>query len=183
MEYSWGTQWGRSVFGMPDMVSVICPRCSKEAIFQPPFEFYAEGALDGERLIRWNNCRVRERFPSVFPWADPDNPFKGLFWGTPKRRASDYPIWGVVSCLNCTLLRKHKLVWPKDAFYSLSVGGQVLWAWDRPTLVIVRDHVASVIRAKRFHPLLKYLPRHFLVGKHRFAVVKAINVRLTNSDA
>ena len=183
MEYSWGTQWGRSVLGMPDTVAVVCPRCTKEASFQPPFEFYPEETPNGNSLIRWNNRLVRERFPSVFPWLHPDNPFKSLFWGTPKRRASEYPILGVVTCRHCTLLRKHRLEWPRDASYSVPVEGQVLWAWDRTTLVAVRDHVASAIRSKRAHPLLKYLPRHFLVGKHRAAVVKAVNSRLARSDA
>ena len=183
MEYSWGTQWGRSVFGMPNTVAVVCPRCANHASFLPPFEFYSEGTSGMEHLVRWNNSLVRERFPSVFPWRDPDNPFKSLFWGTPKRRASEYPIWGVVSCRHCTLLRKHRLEWPKDAFYAVSVEGQVLWAWDRTTLVEVRDHVASTIRSKRTHPLLKYLPRHFLIGKHRAAVVKAVNSRLARGDA
>lgn len=183
MEYSWGTQWGRSVFGMPNIVAVACPRCASEASFLPPFEFHPEDAADTANLIRWNNCWVRERFPSVFAWRDPDNPFKSLFWGTPNRRASEYPIWGAISCRHCTLLRKHRLQWPEDAYYAVPVEGQVLWAWDRGTLIQVREHVASVTRSKRNHPLLKYLPRHFLVGKHRAAVVKAINSKLAPRDA
>ena len=183
MEYSWGTQWGRSVHGMPNTVAVECPRCTSEASFQPPFEFHREGTPGTSDLVRWNNCLVRERFPSVFAWGGPDNPFKGLFWGTPKRRLSEYPIWGVISCRHCTLLRKHQLQWPRDAYYAVPVKDQVLWAWDRTTLIEVREHVASVIRAKRSHPLLKYLPRHFLIGKHRAAVVKAINSKLAPGDA
>lgn len=183
MEYSWGTQWGRSVFGMPSTVAVICPRCAREATFQPPFEFFPEETPGAEDMIRWNNCRVRERFSTLFPWADPDNPFKSLFWGTPKRKASEYPIWGVLRCGQCTLLRKHRLAWPDDAFYSVSVEGRVLWAWDRTSLIQVRDHIAATLRSKRSHPLLKYLPRHFLVGKHRAAVSKAVNSKLACGDA
>jgi hypothetical protein len=168
---------------MPSLVAISCPRCCREARFEQPFEFYREDASDLPHLIKWNNWLVRERFPSVFQWTDDDNPFKSLFWGTPKRQLSEYPIWGVVSCPQCTLQRKHRLRWPTDAYYAVPVKNEVLWAWDRETLILVRDHVTSLIRAKRCHPLLKYLPRHFLVGKHRAAVVKAINAKLVPGDA
>ena len=182
MEYSWGTIWGRSVFGMPNTVAVLCPRCQKQASFHPPFTFLSEEAPEAEDLPRWNNVRVQERFPTVFSWADSDNPFKGLFWGTPKRHPSDYPVWGVITCPYCTLLRKHRLAWPTDAFYAVPFQGQVLWAWDRATLIEIRDHVASITRSKRVHPLLKYLPRDFLLAKHRAAMVKAINSKLASDS-
>jgi hypothetical protein len=166
---------------MPDNLAVICPRCSKEASFQPPFEFYREDESVQGKLIRWNNSLVKERFASVFPWADADNPFKSLFWGTHKRSYSEYPIWGVLSCGSCTLLRKHRLNWPSDAYYAATVKGEVLWAWDRATFVDIESHIASVVRAKRSHILLKYLPRHFLIGKNRSSVVKAVREKLSNS--
>lgn len=183
MEYAWGTVWGRSVFGMPNAVAVLCPRCRKQASFHPPFTFFRDGTEGTEDCPRWNNSRVQERFPTVFPWADPDNPFRSLFWGTHKRHPRDYPVWGVITCSRCTLLRKHRLAWPTDAFYAVPLQGHVLWAWDRSSLIEVREHVASVIRSKRFHPLLKYLPRHFLLAKHRSALVKAINTKLAEGDA
>ncbi len=168
---------------MPGTVAVRCPRCAQEVAFQAPFEFHAEATPGTEHMPRWNQRRVRERFPSVFPWSDPDNPFKELHWDTPNRRASESPIWGVISCVQCTLLRKHRLAWPGDAFYAVAVEGQLLWAWDRASLVQVRDHILSTDRAKRSQLLLKYLPRHFLIGKHRAAVAKAINAKLASTAA
>jgi hypothetical protein len=60
MEYTWGTIWGRGIWGMPEIIAVTCPRCMVEAIFEPPFEFLpSDTPLKG--LHRWNDVLVRER--------------------------------------------------------------------------------------------------------------------------
>ena len=160
---------------MPNRLSVSCPRCKREAAFEPPFEFFKSNDSEPKDLIRWNNILVRARFASVFPWADKDNLFKSLFWGTSNKKPSDHPIRGIIICAACTLLRKHERCWPRDAFFAVPIDGQVLWAWDRESFITIRDHIAATMRPDRTHPILKYLPRHFLAAKRRASGVKAIN--------
>jgi hypothetical protein len=178
VEFTWNTTWCHGILGMPLAVAVACPRCGSESRFVPPFRFVSGDTPNPKRLRRWNSLLVVERFPEVFPWTDRDNPFPSMFWGTPKRRWEDYPIVGVLKCPACTLLRKHRLTWPADAFYRVRVGRATLWAWDRRSLIWIRDHIAATDRPKRRWPILKYLPSHFLAAKRRGAIVRAIDSSL-----
>jgi hypothetical protein len=167
---------------MPSAIAVACPRCGAESRFVPPFEFVAPETTAPKGLRRWNNALVKERYAKVFPWTDRDNPFHSMFWGTPKRRSKDYPIFGVLKCPECALLRKHRLKWPADAFYRVAIDRETLWAWDRASLVTIRDHIAATHRPRRLLPILKYLPSHFLAAKRRDMVVEAINVLLATAE-
>jgi hypothetical protein len=175
MHYTWGTVWCNGIGGMPLAIAVTCSRCSSEAQFIPPFEFFRRGTAQVPNLRHWNNVLVKEKYPGAFSWQDRDNPFQKLFWGSPKHRPSAAPIMGVLKCPACTALRKHRLDWPRDAFYQVNVDGKQLWAWDRRSLAFIRDHIEKLDRPKRHHPLLRHLPTHFLVAKRRDAVLAAID--------
>src|SRR5262245_6496858 len=58
MEHTWGTVWGRGVYGMPLAIAVACPECGAAGRFIPPFQFVATDAPDPRGLRRWNNVLV-----------------------------------------------------------------------------------------------------------------------------
>lgn len=159
MEYAFGTEWGFAIHGMPMKLAIKCPRCGGHARFDPPF--HTDGTFVGERSS------------GVFKWKDKDNPF------TVSPHLRHREVVGVCLCPTCTYNKKHKLNWPADAYYSVSVCGRELWAWDRDYLVALRQYIASTDREVHGHwkhqVFLKYIPKEFLNVRRRSVVLKAID--------
>lgn len=91
---------------------------------------------------------------------------------------------GTVTCSDCHKRQKHILSWPEDAFYQTEVRGQVLWAFNRESLVALRDYLASTERDKArqntWKNFLLNVPTYFLKAKVRDEAVKKLN-RLLSS--
>jgi hypothetical protein len=156
--------------------AIRCERCAGEAAFEAPFEL-----LDGEdaaRAIALGRPGVKlgggfalERFPREFPWGDPDN------W---RRRPSGYPAgprWGVATCGACGRRAKHRVDWPREAFYQVRIDADVLWAYDRAGAVTILQFIRSADRdafAVKGPYFLRKIPKEFLLVRRREKIVAAL---------
>lgn len=86
---------------------------------------------------------------------------------------------GTLSCHTCDLTMKHELSWPADAYFQADIRGESLWAFDRETLMVLRDYVAATDRKKmRDGPWACFLlnvPTSFLRRNVRPKVLKQID--------
>lgn len=86
--------------------------------------------------------------------------------------------FGAFRCSKCAATRRHVLDWPKDAFFSCDVRGEVLWAWNHEQAVALRDYVKSTHRdrhAHGAHAFLLHVPATFLDAKRRETIVKKLD--------
>jgi hypothetical protein len=135
---------------------VVCPACRSRALFTQPYGYVPELNDADPRLpgVQWGGGFAVERFPDVFPWRDPDNPWE---WEHGREKAN----WGVICCPHCGVRRKHLLDWPKDAFYRAESAAGLLGVLARtpgpdPTLRRRRPHAPRPVRheprAEGVHP-------------------------------
>jgi hypothetical protein len=98
---------------------------------------------------------------------------------TARRSAHEVPTWGVALCSQCAYRAKHRLRWPDDAFYKISVMGDTLWAWDASYLELLRKFISSTDRSLPKHwmhrKFVTHVPSKFLRAKHRKAVLHSID--------
>jgi len=155
-------------------IDVICPTCRSRALFTAPYSYVPDRKDVNPRLpgVRLGGGFAVERFPEVFPWRDPDNPWKD------GRGRVDF---GVIACPGCGLRRKHQLDWPKDAFYKAELSMGLLWAYSRQHLVQIRHHVAGD-RVPRGNLDMNRVPKEFILLRHRTRVLKAIDELLARAD-
>ena len=176
----------------PDTLAIICPRCAGQARFR---------AARLGRVARRMDLRAvrRARDVSLLP-PQPDRGItdhRALHWsgldretgpprdldegqGPARWQPMDAGI-GVASCAACGLRRKHRLDWPRDAWFAIEHRGQVLWALDREMAEELRSFVASADRRRsglRYQRFLERVPSVFLGAKVREAVVNKLTARL-----
>jgi hypothetical protein len=86
---------------------------------------------------------------------------------------------GTLSCRKCGLVLKHKLSWPTDAYYQADIRGETLWAFNRESLIALRNYVAATDRKKlRNGPWSGFLlkvPTNFLRRNVRSKALKQID--------
>ncbi len=85
---------------------------------------------------------------------------------------------GAVSCNNCQTRKPYILQWPNDAFYSISIKDEILWAFNRESAVDLRDYIASGERKTekyKWASFLLHVPTAFKKQNTRDNVVKKIN--------
>ncbi len=85
---------------------------------------------------------------------------------------------GAVSCSHCQTRKPYILQWPNDAFYSISIKGEILWAFNRESAVDLRDYIASGERKTekyKWASFLLHVPTAFKKQNTRDNVVKKIN--------
>jgi len=162
--------------------TIRCPKCGGEAAFEEPFLFprgdeavAAEHAAGVTGFRANKDCFVIVRFPDEFPWRDPDNSHTRLRLG-PSLPPQD--IWGVCVCPRCVFRGKHRLDWPKDAFYAASFSFGTLWAICREHLVELRDYIASSdrrLKGYRWAWNLKHTPKEFLLVRRRERIVSVLD--------
>ena len=89
---------------------------------------------------------------------------------------------GDISCLNCGLKKRKIIHWPTEAFWTFSIKGKLLWAWNLEHTKVLLDFLESNERNQKGYPgyfsSLLHLPRHFKLSKNREAAIKAIKQRL-----
>jgi len=163
-------------------IAVTCPMCGKEAIFAEPFLFIqGEAIAESQNLpkIKFSTGFAVVRFPKIFPWRSKENQWTKLSFG------GERLWWGVISCRSCPCRRKHKLNWPKDAFYQVAVCNDTLWGWSREHLVSIREFISSKDRSMAKHSGYiwqhRKIPAHFLNVKRRTAVIKAVDRLLSET--
>ncbi len=83
---------------------------------------------------------------------------------------------GVLVCSFCKTLEKHKLDWPRDAYFQLEYKGKTLWAYDRSYALKLLAYIRSDGRKKRVVSttghvtqdyFLRKIPGHFQAKKAR----------------
>jgi hypothetical protein len=162
--------------GFAGDLAVVCPGCRSRAVFTPPYGYlYVRDPQDvapGLRCVRAYEGFVVERFPDVFPWRDPHNPWQ-------KGRGTED--WGVVSCPACGRRRKHRLNWPADAFYKTDLSVGRLWAYSRDHLLQIRRHVVGDRSARRGFDMNR-VPKAFILVRNRARVRKAIDGMLARPE-
>ncbi len=85
---------------------------------------------------------------------------------------------GSVRCTECMLIRKHTLTWPEEAYYSITFKSSHLWAFNRESIIDLRDYIASNERnvdSFRWRNFLLHIPTVFKKQNARDYVVKKIN--------
>jgi hypothetical protein len=176
------TQGPISWTGRPEQFTIRCPRCGGRAIFDEPFEFYAErkGVPDskGRPIYRWGGWYVVEKYPAILPWAPPRGSGQFLSSRSGKDTGGYTPHEkGVVRCLRCHHVAVHALSWPNDAYYHWDIRGFTLWAWSREHDQILLEYLGGTERDPRKYPGWKLgkLPQQVISAKVRDTVVKQIS--------
>lgn len=85
---------------------------------------------------------------------------------------------GVAACSSCGTREKHRLDWPKDAYYQVQHRGSLLWAFHRESAAELRDFVSSDERSRegyKWQSFLLHIPHEFLTRKARQHVVKCLD--------
>ena len=150
---------------------IKCPSCSGLATFHEPFEFHSSKTWvsDGRPEHRWGSWVVVEKFPGTMTWEAPKTSRHFLEHWSGESSGSGYRVLakGVSVCGDCHTTRRHELNWPQDAYWTFTVRGKTLWAWDREHVERIRDFVSQKIRPSRRSPELRYIPSHFFLSKNR----------------
>lgn len=173
----WMMKMAHSRYSLIDpgsLPAIRCPRCGREAAMEDAAfaldrERAQAAAADPEVTGMWAGKSYRViRAPDLLPWSEIEH--------TRKKGET----WGICRCRSCGLRAKHRLDWPADAYFTASIRGRTLWAWNRAYVVALRDFVASEKRsiAGLRYELAKYVkrvPAMFLFAKNRSEVVKKLD--------
>lgn len=92
---------------------------------------------------------------------------------------------GSVRCEHCHFRAKHDLVWPDDAYFSISYRNSVLWAFNRDSASVLNDYLVSKSREIsrfRWASFLLHIPTVFKTRGARAAVSRQL-LRLLAGDA
>jgi hypothetical protein len=162
----------------PSSITIRCPKCHSEAEFRFPFTLLRGDPRDqatiragyedsSAKVERWGSWYVLVHFPDIFPWSE------ASFLSDYQERE-----WGVSTCSQCGHKGKHKLSWPKDAYFVSNFRGEALWAWTRGHAQALKYFVESKDRNPWNYPgsvlFLLHIPKAFLMAKNREAVSKKL---------
>ncbi len=185
---------------MPHVLSVHCPECKHEAVFEfsecikirrthdieyfktsPMFEYKKITNHNGEGVnlacyyhkLAQHNLPDMSDLPSGYAMSD---------WGhsTYLYRAYGFDV-GTIVCRSCGLRRKHGLSWPDEAYFQIEHKRQILWAFDRESAVELLDFIRSKDRERskyKYRTFLLKIPPQFLDKKVRDIVTKRLSARL-----
>jgi hypothetical protein len=157
---------------MPHVVDVTCPTCRARATFEfaevvrirrkadveyfknsPVFEYrFVEG--DYVRPGNWHAAiyfhglhrRSLPLLKDVPPGYDPEDWAHSKYWY--RSHGGDF---GTLVCRECRLKKKHQIAWPSDAYYQVRVRDEVLWAFNRDSLIALHEcRCSRASRASRY---------------------------------
>lgn len=187
---------------MPHVVSVRCPKCDLEA----KFEFAEMKKIELKRDIPFfQNSDLFEycffestgsgRWHAAFYFhglrSNSTAEIKGLPDGYRPEdwhhthyltRSHDYDI-GTIRCSACFLRRIHVLNWPEESYFQVEYKQQVLWAFDRETVVTLIEYIGSQDRQSsqyKWSSFLRHIPSHFLKANARNLIVKKLGKLLAS---
>jgi hypothetical protein len=153
-----------------DVLSIRCPRCGREAAFEPPT--YAlerdeakAAAADLSLTGAWTGrMYVVLRYPELLSWKELRRP-----------RREVRPV-GICRCGQCGYLDRHLLDWPREAYFAVSLRGRTLWMRSREHAAAMREYVAAEDRQRV--PGARWLsrvPKEFLAARNRAPLVKRLD--------
>jgi len=160
----------RTVPATVDVIAIRCPRCGREAAFEPPTYLLradeAKTASEDASLTGTWRGRVYEvlRYPKLLGWTDLARLRRGL------RQV------GICRCGACGYLNRHVLDWPREAYFAVSLRGRTLWMRSREHAVALRGYVAADDRQRV--PGARWLsrvPKEFLAARNRAPLVKRLD--------
>ncbi|MDJ0828607.1 MAG: hypothetical protein QNI92_02080 [Desulfobacterales bacterium] len=182
---------------MPHTVAVKCPSCGYCALFEfaevvkiklkKDIPHFQESDLFDYQIFndsyghKWHGAAFYAGLHGGDVSAIRDLPdgYTSEDWAHSKYLYRDHG-WemGSIRCSKCFLLRKHKLSWPREAFFSLHYKQQQLWAFDRESGVALRDYIASSsrdVKDFKWRNFLLHVPSDFKPKKAREYVVKQLD--------
>lgn len=182
---------------MPHQVDIKCPSCGEHALFEfaevvkislkkdvpffeesDLFEYYQFKDSCGHK---WHGAAYYANLHGGCTQAIRELPegYKPEDWNHSKYLTRSHSIdLGAISCSHCQTRQPYILQWPDDAFYSISIKGKSLWAFNRESAVELRDYIASSERKTnnyRWASFLLHIPTTFKKQNVRDNVVKKIN--------
>ncbi len=185
---------------MPHKVDIKCPSCDEHAIFEfaevvkislkkdiPFFEksdLFEYCQFKDSCGHKWHGATYYANLHGGSTGAIQNLPdgYKAEDWNHSKYLTRSHGTdLGATTCRNCQMRKPYILQWPKDAFYSINIKSELLWAFDRESAVELRDYIASSDRKTKKYKwasFLLHVPTTFKRQNVRGSVVKQINKAL-----
>lgn len=182
---------------MPYKVDIKCPSCGEHAFFEfaevvkialkEDVPFFKESDLFEYYLFKdscghkWHGAVYYANLHGDSTQAIHELPdgYKPEDWSHSKQLTRSHGSdLGAFSCSHCHTRKPYILQWPDDAFYSISIKGESLWAFNRESAIELRDYIASNERKTnnyRWARFLLHIPTIFKKQNVRDNVVKKIN--------
>lgn len=104
-------------------------------------------------------------------------------WEHSKYLLSSHSTLGSVRCKSCQYRSMHVLNWPQDAYFSIEIKGQVLWAFNTDSAMDLRAYIDSKdrrIRGYKYSSFLLHVPTYFKKQNVRKMVTKKLDRLLGN---
>jgi hypothetical protein len=153
------------------VLSIRCPRCGREAAFEPPTYSLQKdeakaAAADPSLEGVWSGRRYYTvlRYPELLSWKEL------------RRLRREVRQVGICRCGACGYLNRHLLEWPAEAYYAASHRGRTLWMFTREHAAALRAYIAADDRQNA--PGARWLsrvPKEFLAARNRAALVKKLD--------
>lgn len=85
-----------------------------------------------------------------------------------------------INCIHCGYTNEKQVSWPKDAYWTFDIKGEILWAWSKEHSEVILEYIVSKDREQlgRHGSSLFHIPKHFKLAKNRDTVVRKIEKRL-----
>jgi hypothetical protein len=182
---------------MPHKVDIRCPSCDEYAVFEfaeivrislkKDVPFFGKSVFFEYQMFKdscghkWHGAIYHANFHggSTEPIRNLPEGYKPENWNHSRylyrSHGSDL---GAVSCSKCHMRKPYNLQWPSDAYFSLPIKGDVLWAFNRESAIDLRDYIASSERKTKDHKwssFLLHIPTTFKKQNVRGSVVKQID--------
>ncbi len=180
---------------MPYKLEVTCPKCSSCAVFdfseiikiaqKKDVEYFSKSKIFEYRQFqdfcghKWHAAIFYHGLHSLANISDLPQGYSVDDFKHSKYSRQFPPFGlGAIICTKCMLRQKASLDWPKDAFYQCEFKGRSLWAFNRESLVDLKNFIASDTRQTgdyKYSGFLLHIPSIFLDRKNRGAVVKKLD--------
>ncbi len=182
---------------MPHKVDVKCPYCREHAVFEfaevvkialkKDVPFFKESGLFEYRIFKdscghkWHGAGYYANLHGDSTIAIHNLPeaYKPDNWNHSKYlyRSHGNDL-GAISCSHCKTRKPYTLQWPNDAFYSFPIKGEILWAFNRESVVELRNYIAASERKVdkyKWAGFLIHIPTRFKKKNVRDSIVTQIN--------
>ena len=183
---------------MPHKVDVRCPSCESHAEFEfaevreislkKDIGFFKDSDLFDYQLFqdhggrRWHGAVFYAGLHGGNIAAIRDLPegYSPEDWAHLRylhRRSSGLDL-GSIQCTKCHGRKKHTLAWPADAYFTIEYRGKNLWAFNRETLIELRDYIVGNERKSaesKWSNFLLHIPSEFKQKKAREQVVRQLD--------
>lgn len=85
-----------------------------------------------------------------------------------------------INCIHCGYTNEKHVSWPKDAYWTFDIKGDMLWAWSKGHAEAILEYIISKDReqSSEYGSSLYHIPKHFKLAKNRDTVVRKIKKRL-----